>query len=69
MEKVLRNEIILEADEYKHAFHEKRKLNCETNKVNNREKEKVNVCRCVNSAFIATSQDCTSFMVSSISSK
>jgi len=50
-EKELRNEIILQADEYKQAFHEKRKLNCETNKVNNREKEKVNVCRCVNFAF------------------
>ncbi|KAJ6822728.1 clathrin light chain 2-like [Iris pallida] len=40
-EKELRNEIILEAEEYKQAFYEKRKLTCESNKVNNREREKL----------------------------
>jgi len=40
-EKELRNEIILEAEKYKQDFYEKRKLTCETNKVNNREKEKL----------------------------
>ncbi|XP_064965623.1 clathrin light chain 2-like [Musa acuminata AAA Group] len=38
-EKELRNEIISEAEEYKQAFYEKRKLNCETSKLQNREKE------------------------------
>ena len=40
-EKEMRIQIIEEAEEYKRAFHEKRKLNIETNKTNNREKEKV----------------------------
>ncbi|CAK8579215.1 unnamed protein product [Lathyrus sativus] len=40
-EKEMRNQIIKEAEDYKEAFHEKRKLNCETNKQNNREKEKI----------------------------
>ncbi|GAB4826934.1 hypothetical protein Ancab_033812 [Ancistrocladus abbreviatus] len=40
-EKEMRNQIIEEAEEYKRAFYEKRKLNIETNKTHNREKEKV----------------------------
>ncbi|GFZ03077.1 clathrin light chain protein [Actinidia rufa] len=39
-EKEMRIQIIEEAEEYKRAFHEKRKLNIEINKTNNREKEK-----------------------------
>ncbi|KAJ6846383.1 clathrin light chain 2-like [Iris pallida] len=42
-EKELRNEIILEAEEYKQAFYEKRKSTCESNKVNNREREKLSL--------------------------
>lgn len=38
----MRNKIIEEAEEYIQAFYEKRKLNVETNKTSNREKEKVN---------------------------
>ncbi|XP_027111756.1 clathrin light chain 2-like [Coffea arabica] len=40
-EKEIRNQIILEGEEYKQAFYEKRKVNIETNKNNNREKEKL----------------------------
>lgn len=40
-EKELRIQIIEEAEEFKRAFYEKRKHNVETNKVENREKEKV----------------------------
>ncbi|KAL1345862.1 hypothetical protein HN51_019538 [Arachis hypogaea] len=40
-EKEMRNQIIKEAEEYKKAFYEKRKLSCETTKANNRDKEKL----------------------------
>lgn len=40
-EKEMRMQIIEEAEEYKQAFFEKRKQNIETNKKNNREKEKI----------------------------
>lgn len=40
-EKEMRNQIIEEAEEFKQAFYEKRKLTVETNKTSNREKEKV----------------------------
>lgn len=40
-EKEMRGQIMEEAEEYKQAFFDKRKLNIETNKTNNREREKV----------------------------
>jgi hypothetical protein len=40
-EKEMRNQIINEAEEYIRAFYEKRQQNCETNKAQNREREKV----------------------------
>ncbi|XP_057764585.1 clathrin light chain 2-like [Salvia miltiorrhiza] len=42
-EKEMRNQIIEEAEEYKQAFYEKRKLNVETNKTTNREREKLSL--------------------------
>ncbi|KAL3519723.1 hypothetical protein ACH5RR_017872 [Cinchona calisaya] len=42
-EKEIRNQIIQEGEEFKQAFYEKRKLNIETNKNNNREKEKLHL--------------------------
>ncbi|ONK64017.1 uncharacterized protein A4U43_C07F21250 [Asparagus officinalis] len=40
-EKEMRNQIILEAEDYKKSFYEKRKLNVETSKNHNREREKL----------------------------
>lgn len=40
-EKEIRNRIIEEGEEHNKAFYEKRKLNIETNKTNNRDKENV----------------------------
>ncbi|KAH7568944.1 hypothetical protein ACOSP7_012066 [Xanthoceras sorbifolium] len=42
-EKEMRNQIIEEAEEFKRGFYEKRKLNIESNKTNNREREKLYV--------------------------
>ncbi|KAL9263416.1 Clathrin light chain 1-like protein [Drosera capensis] len=43
LEKELRNQILEEAEEFKHAFYEKRMLDIETSKTNNRDKDKVYV--------------------------
>jgi len=40
-EREMRNQIINEAEEYIRAFYGKRQKNCETNKAQNREREKV----------------------------
>lgn len=40
-EKDMRVQIILDAEDYIREFYEKRKLNVESNKANNREREKV----------------------------
>ncbi|KAG6641201.1 clathrin light chain 2-like [Carya illinoinensis] len=42
-EKEMRIQIIIEAEEYIQAFYEKRKVNVETNKSNNREREKLSL--------------------------
>lgn len=41
----MRNQIIEEAEEFKRSFYEKRKINTETNKNHNREREKVLILR------------------------
>lgn len=40
-EKEMRNQIIAEAEDFKKAFYEKREKTIETNKIDNREREKV----------------------------
>lgn len=42
-EKEMRNQLVEEAEEYIRGFYEKRKLTVESNKTNNREREKVYV--------------------------
>jgi len=46
-EKELRSQIIVDAEEFKKAFVEKRKLNAETSKGQNRDREKVGLGPCI----------------------
>lgn len=60
-EKQLRSQIIEEAEEYKQAFYEKRKLNIESNRTTNRDREKVcygliESCSSINCIIEATKQ-------------
>lgn len=46
-ERDVRSRIIEEAIDFKNAFYEKRKIHIENSKTTNREKEKVNVLKCL----------------------
>jgi len=58
-EKEMRNQIIKEAEEFKEAFYEKRKLNCESNKKTNREREKVEITfQCYSLVLVILCESC-----------